>query len=201
MAKNTQGIIGFNNNQTIINTNIIVDDKYIASLLVFQNNPSVVNQVILLLYNSLAERDVVDNKLNLPPLIEQKIDFNNVLTYKELIKVIYSENGFFIDSAYDALDTETPGRKKVFLKFINSLYLIELGELGAEQPTLTKIELIRKNADRIITNVVNRLLLRAATNPKDIQHIPHESIEFNIIAIVIHAFVDCKVLENPNSFL
>lgn len=194
-----QRIFGFLNNQTIENNNIIVDDKYLSSLLKFQNNPSDVNQIVLSLYNAITEQEGTIEKRILPPEIEEKISFNNVIKYKPLIETNFSENGFYLDTAYDALDYDTPGRKKIFLGYINTLYLSILGDHLKKNTTAEKFEVVRQNADNIIIEIVNSLLLRVANNSKSIEHISSESIEYNVIAIVCHAFVDCKVLENPNN--
>ncbi len=193
-----QRIFGFLNSQTSVNNNIVVDEKYLSHLLKFQNNPSDVNQIVLSLYNAISSDSNTTETRALPPEIEEKINFNNVIKYRPLIETNYSENGFYIDAAYEALDFDTPGRKKIFLGFINSLYLTTLGEYQMKYPTIAKLEVIRNNADNIIVQVINTLLLRIANNSASIEHISSESVEYNVIAIVCHAFVDCKVLENPN---
>lgn len=194
-----QKIFGFLNNQTIVNNKIVVDEKYLRHLLTFQNNPSDVNQIVLTLYNAISEDNANFDKRNLPPEIEEKISFNNVISYKALIETNFSENGFYLDSAYEALDSDTPGRKKLFLGFINQLYLSILGEHIKKNSQLDKLTVIRANADTILVEVINSLLIRISNNVKSIEHISSESIENIVIAIVCHAFVDCKVLENPNN--
>jgi hypothetical protein len=194
-----QKIFGFLNSQKIENNNIVVDEKYLRHLLTFENNPSDVNHVVLTLFNTINEDDNASEKRNLPPEIEEKINFNNVVVYRPLIENNYSENGFYLDTAYEALDSDTPGRRKTFLRYLNFLYLTVLGEHLKKQAPLGKLEIIRANADNIIVEVINSLLLRIASNRRAIEHISSESIEYNVIAIVCHAFVDCKVLENPNN--
>ncbi len=194
-----QKIFGFLNNQTIVNNKIVVDEKYLRHLLTFQNNPSDVNQIVLTLYNAISEDNANFDKRNLPPEIEEKISFNNVISYKALIETNFSENGFYLDSAYEALDSDTPGRKKLFLGFINQLYLSILGEHIKKNSQLDKLTVIRANADTILVEVINSLLIRISNNVKSIEHISSENIENIVIAIVCHAFVDCKVLENPNN--
>lgn len=192
-------MFGWLNNQTIINNNLVVDEKYLRHLLSFQNNPSEVNQVVLSLYNAISDDSTCFEKRNLPPDIEEKISFNNVISYKPLIETNYSENGFYLDAAYEALDSDTPGRKKLFLDFINQLYLSILGTHIKKNLPEDKLTVIRANADTILVEVINCLLLRISNNTKSIEHISSESIESIVITIVCHAFVDCKVLENPNS--
>jgi hypothetical protein len=194
-----QRVFGILNKQTVVNNNIVLDDKYLKQLLKFENNPSDVNQVVLSLYNVILEDVVINEKRNMPPEIQDKLNHNNVVSYKPLIETHYSENGYYLDAAYEALDSDTPGRKKAFLNYINSIYQLILGNYLKNNPGIERLELIRANADNIIIEVVNNLLIRIANHPKSIEHISSESIEYNIIAIVCHAFVDCKVLENPNN--
>jgi hypothetical protein len=194
-----QRIFGFLNTQTIVNNKIVVDEKYLRHLLTFPNNPSDVNQIVLSLYNSISGKYESVGKRNIPPEIEEKISFNNVLSFRALIETNFSENGFYLDSAYEALDSDTPGRRKLFLGFINQLYLSILGDHVKKNPDLDKLTVIRANADTVLVEVINSLLIRISNNSKSIEHISSESIENIVIAIVCHAFVDCKVLENPNS--
>ncbi len=194
----SQKIYGWFNNQSVVNNNTIVDEKYIQQLITFQSNPSDINQIVLSLYNSLTEVDTGQGKRRLPPEIDVKIAFNQVISYKLLIEASFSENSYFLDAAYDALDSDTPGRKKTVLNYLNILYLTVLGEKMKDNPNLDKIEVVRANSDNILFEVINRLLMRVSKNLNGITHIPTESIEITVIAIVCHAFVDCKILENPN---
>lgn len=194
-----QKIHGWLNSQKIVNNNIIVDEKYLQKLLKFQNNPSDVNYIVLSLYNSIIEDDKPIGKRNLPPEIEEKMNFNNLIKYRPLVENNFSENGFYLDTAYNSLDSDTPGRKRMLLNYINMVYLEVLGEYIQKESQKSKLEVIRANADNIIVEIINRLLIRVASNADDIEHIPSESLEYNIIAIVCHAFVDCKILETPNN--
>lgn len=194
---NKQFIFGLNNQQEI--TQIVVDDKYIHQLIALPNNPSDLNKLVLHIYNGIINNDNQYERRSLPPDIDEKLNFNNVLTYRFLIESNYSENAYYLENAYSSLNEETPGQKKVFLNYINSIYLKVLGDLYEDNLTMTKRELINKFADTIISNVISSLLISISTNAKDISHLSAESINLNIITIVCHAFVDCKVLENPNN--
>ncbi len=194
---NSQFILGLNNKQEI--TKIVVDDKYIQQLISLPNNPSDLNKLVLLIHNGIIDNDQQYEKRSLPPDIDEKLSFNNVLTYRFLIESNYSENAYYLENAYESLNTETPGQKKIFLSYINSIYLKVLGDLFQKEPTISKKQLINKYADTIISNVISALLLSVSSNSKEISHLSAESINLNIITIVCHAFVDCKVLENPNN--
>lgn len=198
MAGNSQKAFGFLNTQHIDNHNIVVDKEYLKHLLSMPNNPSDINQVILYMFNSIIDVSTDDVTRGVPPEIEEKISFNNVITYADIIRTNYSENGFFVEEAYKSLDSETPGRKKTFLSYINHLYLTSLGEYKKKTGITDKPELIKNYADDIITDVVNRILIKINANNRGIEHISGEVIELNVLNIICYAFVDCKVLENPN---
>ncbi|MCL9805706.1 hypothetical protein NAT51_09240 [Flavobacterium amniphilum] len=195
--ENNQTIFGFGNKQEI--TQLIVDDKYLNRLISLPNNPADLNKLVLHIYNDIVDNENQFEKRSLPPDIDDKLDFNNVLTYRFLIESNYSENAYYLENAYESLNSETPGRKKVFLNYINSLYLQALGGLLKENPKMKKMEIINQFADTIISNVISSLLISISTNTKDIAHLSAESINLNVFTIVCHAFVDCKVLENPNN--
>lgn len=194
---NSQSVFGFNNKQEI--TQIVVDDKYIQQLILLPNNPNDLNKLVLLIYNGITDNDSQYERRSLPPDIDEKLNFNNVLTYRFLVESNYSENAYYLENAYASLNTETPGQKKVFLNYINSIYLKVLGDLFQDNSTMSKKELINKFADTIISNVISSLLISIGANNKDVSHLSGESINLNIFTIVCHAFVDCKVLENPNN--
>ena len=195
----TQKTFGWHNNQTVVNNNIVVEETYLRHLLTFQNNPSDVNQIVLSLFNAISEEAPTIEKRSLPPEIEEKISFNNVIAYKPLIETNFSENGFYLDAAYEALDTDTPGRRKLFLSYINTQYLLVLGELLKENSGQDKMKVIANKSDTILTKMIDILLMRLANNVNMIEHLSHENITNCVIAIISHAFVDCKVLENPNN--
>jgi len=195
----TQKIFGWFNNQTIVNNNLVVDEQFLSMLLSMPNNPSDINQIVLSLYNSITEDTTIISKRNVPPEIEEKINYNNVIVYKPLIESNFSENGFFLDEAYNSLDYETPGRRKLFLSYINTQYLIVLGQIMNEKGVKEKMFVIENNADTIITKIINILLIRISKNSNLIENLSSESITNCVLSIVCHAFVDCKVLENPNN--
>lgn len=192
---NTQKAIGSGINQTI-NT-IVVDEKYISEILSLSNHPSHLNQVILSLFESIKTIDISNGVNNLShPRVNDKIAHNNIKKYRFKIEAIYSENCFIIESAYENLDSYNPGNKKILLDYINSLYLEILGEISSDV-SKSKIEIINENdnGDLILEKVLNKLILSVFNLHNDI---PKENLVLSLTIIVYHAFVECKILENPN---
>lgn len=193
-----QSSFGFGNSQKIENTTYVVDPEYLKHLLKFENSPSDLNQVVLALFGAMDVGTDQQDPRALPPEIAEKIKFNNVTVFKLIIEENFSENGFFLDNAFNALDSDTPGRKQAFMKFIRNQYLLILGKYQKEHQCSSPVETAQKFADEVITDITQELLLRIAGNAKALGHISKENIELIVLTIVCHAFVDCKVLENPN---
>ena len=194
-----QKIIGFLNQQQVTENNIVVDKQYLSSLISLPNNPSDTNAVILALFAAMDVEDEQTELPALPPEIHQKIEYNNLVSYREIVESSYCENAFFIDSAYEALDFNTPGRKRLFLRFINGIYVRVVSDYVSKDTSgMTRMEVIRLYADSIFSEVINSLMLRISSNTSSVSHLSAEIIMVKVIDLVSHAFVDCKVLENPN---
>ena len=192
---NKQSSFGFGNHQSI--TNLVVDEKYLQEILIMANHPSILNKVVLELFKNINDRNFdVDISLTEHPDVENKILHNNIKKYRFKIEALYSENAFFIENAYNVLDYETPGNKKLLLDYLNSIYLETLGEIGNDSKK-KKIEIIQEdaNGDLIIEHIINRLLISISSL---FNEIAKEQLVLSITIIVYHAFVECKILENPN---
>ncbi len=154
-------------------------------------NPSILAKVV----NAISKIDFDDESnfgvLKEPPVIDDKIKFNDVKTYLELIKD-YGLYGKKLDSIYKTLEQENPGRKSRILRNIADLYKIEKGKLTNDDD----IEIIRSNADLIIENTINELD-REAKQSANIDA-DNEDIKAAIFIVVADAFIRCKILEDPN---
>lgn len=192
---NKQTSWGILNKQNI--TNIVVNEKYLQDALSLANNPSFLNKVIVELFENLKSNAfAIDVNTTPHPDVRKKIVHNNIKKYRFKIEELYSENAHFIDSAYDSLDYLTPGNKNLLLNYLNSLYLEVLGGLSDDYEK-SKIEIIRddNNGDLILEIVINKLLISVS---KLYDEIPREYLIQSVTIIVYHAFVECKILENPN---
>ncbi|MGG7468314.1 hypothetical protein [Chryseobacterium arthrosphaerae] len=194
-SANKQVGIGFGIQQHI--TNLTVDEKYLNEILTMSNHPSVLNMVVLELFNNINDDNFrIDLKTYPHPEVENKILYNNITKYRFKIETLYSENAFFIEEAYNSLDYESPGNKKLLLNYLNSIYLEVLGSISNDV-TKTKIEIIKENnnGDSIIEQIISRLLVSVSSL---FGSVSKESLILSITIIVYHAFVECKILENPN---
>lgn len=154
-------------------------------------NPSILANVV----NAISKIDFDDKSIfgvvKEPPVIEDKIKYNNVKAYFSLIHD-YGLYGKKLDSIYKSLEREKPGRMGRILRNIVDLYKVEKGKLTNDND----IEIVRSNADSIIENIINKLD-REAKQSANIEA-DNEDIKAAIFIVVADAFIRCKILEDPN---
>lgn len=167
-------------------------EKIIASLQIGQNSvtkyPSVLSTVINQIGSRLlrAEFENIGKKA---PNTEEKIHYNNVITYKPIIEE-YSIFQGKLNSIYEEIEKQGSPRKSILLQNIKSLYLKEKGKYQ-------NIEVIREHADLIFENVENEIwrILDLSSNLSP--NLPIESIRIGILIVMVDAFMRCKILEEP----
>lgn len=139
--------------------------------------------------------------------IDEKIDYNDVIKYRDKIEDYYLYNGM-IEQSYVTLNEKIPTAREKALGRINSCYKDCVGEIKIKnKETLKKItnkedrknferELIKTNSDEIIACVIEHVRQTCITSI-DAGAVTIEEIEMHAECIVFHAFVECKVLEKP----
>ncbi len=154
-------------------------------------NPSILANVI----NAISKIDLDDKtnfgELKEAPVIEDKIKHNDIKAHFELIND-YGLYGKKLETIYQTLEQEKPGRKSRLLRNISDLYKIEKGNLT----TNNDIEVIRANADLIIENIINKLDF-AAKESSNIDA-DNEDVKAAVSIVVADAFIRCKILEDPS---
>jgi len=154
-------------------------------------NPSILAKVI----NAISKIDFDDESnfgvLKEPPVIDDKIKYNDVKAYLGLIQD-YGLYGQKLDSIYKTLEREKPGRKGMIIRNIADLYKLEKGKLTNKND----IQIIRSNADLIIENIINKLDKEAKQSANI--DADNEDIKAAVFIVVADAFIRCKILEDPN---
>lgn len=154
-------------------------------------NPSILANVV----NAISKINFDDKSnfgvLKEPPVIEDKIQHNDVKVYLGLIQD-YGLYGQKLDSIYKTLEQEKPGRMSMILRNIADLYKLEKGKLTNNDD----IQIIRSNADLIIENIINKLDLEAKQSANI--DADNEDIKAAVFIVVADAFIRCKILEDPN---
>lgn len=125
---------------------------------------------------------------------EDKIPYNNVITYKHKIDS-YQHYFFVIDKILNNLDQDLLDSKDKILGYINDQYIDVLSKI--QNPCkISSIELIKQNADYILQEVECLLLSDIKSMSRNSQ-LTLEGIKSAIPKIVVHAFIVCEILEKP----
>ena len=154
-------------------------------------HPSMLNMVI----NAISdiELDIEENisSLNIKAFdIDAKIKHNDIKRNKALIeeyKVFYTK----VNSLYKVLEGQGSFKKDNLLRNIKGIYLQIKGKyIGNDSNPML---IIRDNADNIIEDVQDKLLILA--EKKTCNYL--EDISFGVSLIMVDAFMRCKILEDP----
>jgi hypothetical protein len=169
------------------------DHEKIIARLQFGHNSitkytSVLGEVINHIGSSLLNSEFENIGKNAPNT-EEKIHYNNIITYKPIIEE-YSIFHGKLNSIYEEIEKQGSPRKSILLQNIKSLYLKEKGKYHS-------IEVIREHADLIFESVENEIwkILDSSSNLSP--NLPIELIRICILIVMVDAFMRCKILEEP----
>jgi hypothetical protein len=153
----------------------------------FDNQPSLLQRVVFAISDlDFSPHDVVAKTDSESFSIEEKIRFNNILRYREII----NEFNLFkprLDTIYDILETEGSFRKEKLLRNIRAIYLNAKGKYVLDYPAPQ--EIVKLNADNIIDDVFEKMRETLGGNSGD--------EDFALSVIMVDAFMRCKILEPP----
>ena len=167
-------------------------EKNIASLQVGKNTIAKYPSVLSTLINQIGSillKDEFEDFGKKAPDTEEKILYNNVITYKPIIEEFSIYQGK-LNGIYDEIEKQGSSKKSFLLQNIKTLYLREKGKY-------VSIEAIRDNADLIFENIENEIwkILESSSNLSP--SLPIESIKMGILIVMVDAFMRCKILEEP----
>ena len=158
---------------------------------ILSEHPSLLSMVITAI--SEIELDAVEEAAssNMEAFeIEAKINHNDIKRNKALIdeyKVFYKK----VNSLYQILEEQGSFKKENLLRNIRSIYIQIKGKYIGNDANPTPI--IRDNADNIIEDVQDKLLIMAEKKTNNCS----EDISFGVSLIMVDAFMRCKILEEP----
>jgi len=159
--------------------------------------PSYLAKVIFFLEKVLDNKIEANTSKNALYDINIKIKFNNVIKYRQAIES-YGNYGATIDKILEVLDNEKPNSRKRFFWNINEIYKFIVGDIKKKYPRNSPLmDMITIEADDIMDAVFDKLksnYLESKVN----NEIMLEDLDICLIIIVCKAFIDCKILENPN---
>ena len=150
--------------------------------------PSVLSTLINQIGSTLLKNEFEDFGKKAPDT-EEKILYNNVITYKPIIEEFSIYQGK-LNGIYDEIEKQGSSKKSFLLQNIKTLYLKEKGKY-------VNIEAIRDNADLIFENIENEIwkILESSSNLSP--SLPIEAIRMGILIVMVDAFMRCKILEEP----
>ena len=131
-----------------------------------------------------------------PYEIDDKIEYNNVKSYKEIIAA-YGMYGVKIDELYNEYNNARPGFRKRVLSYFSTKYRLAKETVCSLAPDTDPLIAVRASADKIIRTVFEKFKFDLM-NSKDL-NISMEEVETCALAVVCHAFIECKILEKPSS--
>lgn len=154
---------------------------------VLSNNVSLLSKAITVIANidtENSEEEVDKEAFN----IQNKIEHNDIKRAKPLIdeyKVYYKK----VNALYAELESQGSFKKEKLLRNIKRIYLAEKGKYLAGHKD--ELSAVRSHADDIFEGVETRLHdeAKGATISED--------LSFGITAIMVDAFIKCRILEKP----
>lgn len=181
-------------NAKTININSLSGNVNIGDVPEYQIN-SAINELLIL----LATKGSVFVRLDQQPTAEvvKKIRHNNLGSRSGIVRQ-YLEYSSKIEDAYNDVNALIPFGKDTILRSLNGFYFAALDEVGIDW-LFGKIDIgkVRENSIFIIDFVISRLrnFVYESMNKPALK----ENVEVGINVVVAHAFIECVVMENPNS--
>ena len=131
--------------------------------------------------------------------IGDKIEYNNVILLKEIIDK-YGVYWLKIEELYNEHNNAMPGFRKKVMTYFSNKYMLVRARVCSLQPNGPPLVVVKKSADKIIETIVEEFK-SDLMNSKDLNiiNISMEEVETCALAVVCHAFIECKILEKPPS--
>lgn len=199
--KHNQEVNNGNQNQLagrdIINLNVekfIDNSDYLARKL-----PSKIAVIIPILSQALKKIDDTNlgKRQTTPYDITNKIEHNDLREYRVIVEK-YGQYRQVLDATYEEIDNQDPGVKGNILRFINLRYdgikanCLKGVDINNHEEVM---RILREKSDYIMREVKRCIKDTVTLDPTF--KISIEELEFCLVIIVCHAFIACKILEEP----
>lgn len=158
-----------------------------------RTHPTILADIINELGRSLDRLDSGDEQFS-EFSINSKIKYNNVIKFQDIIKDRAVFQGK-LSVIYKEFDSQGSTKKLGIFSKIRSSYKRAKGELLKQNPNISEINLVRKNADSLIESVENDL--KEIINKSNNVNAPLEVIDLGLEIVLVDAFIRCKILEPP----
>lgn len=160
--------------------------------------PSLIAKVVQALGVACSEVDESSELYNLEEYKpDEKLTYNCVIRYKYIIKE-YAMYYMYCDNFLNIYDDSNIRGKARILKCVHLWYLAAKGKVLSENQDSDEqeMELIRKNSDRII-DLVKERIVETIRNTNELGGICREDLELGIACFTCYCFMECKILEKP----
>ncbi|WP_182074551.1 MULTISPECIES: hypothetical protein [unclassified Serratia (in: enterobacteria)] len=156
---------------------------------------SVIGKLIEIIANPVG---VVQSINRTPSNIDAKISFND-LKRNRWVAELYKEDALLVDNSIKTLDSIIYNGSVKLKRQFRTYYNTALGKYGIYEKPFN-IEIIRKNSDNIIDDVVfSAQEIVSSCSDLGVEFL-QEDIDYGIRIIVSYSIIECIVLENPNDY-
>ena len=163
-----------------------------------RTNPSMLGIIVNELSKVISPA-LESNEKSIPFDIEEKITHNDLSKYRYLIED-YSLYNIHLVNIYSSVEESYPDAKDKIYRYINREYRKIKGDLIKQEAeeSKTTLDIIKEHCDLIVERVIKQLNLLLSNSGNLDDKLLEEDITASIELIVGDAFVECKLLENPN---
>jgi len=154
---------------------------------------------VIVSFSELASQEEYEEEgVEVPFEIEDKISHNNVVQYAYLLEE-YVTKQKALKEVYDSVEEVDPFARKHVLKSVKREYQKWRGVLLADnsEGNKSELEVVRENSDFIIGKVIGDIKSKLV-GIESVKVVNEELLTECVDLVVSDAFVECKILENPN---
>lgn len=162
--------------------------ELISNKNLLSKHPLSLNKVI----NSIGKKmdDILDlTEATNAPNTELKIEFNNINRYEPIIREFAPYQGK-LNKIYEEIEKEGSTKKELVLHNIKRVYL----KIRSEYKNFEEIKI---NSDKILDDVIEKILDDIDNAPNKLDEFDQETIDFSLMIIIVDAFMRCNILEEP----
>ncbi|HGB4907498.1 TPA: hypothetical protein ACIVLA_004426 [Salmonella enterica subsp. enterica serovar Typhimurium] len=156
---------------------------------------SVIGKLIEIISNPVGGEQSLNRKAS---NIDVKISFNDLKRNRWVVE-LYKEDALLVDESIKTLDTIILNGSVKLKRQFRGYYNTALGLYGLYEKPFN-IEVIRKNSDNIIDNVIRSAQETVSSCSNLDAEFLQEDIDYGIRMIVSYSIIECIVLENPNDY-
>lgn len=156
---------------------------------------STLSSIINILGRSMLDNRGTDTLVLID--VEDKIEFNNIVKFKDIInewKYLVGK----LDALYSELEENGSNNTFYVLENIKLKYIKTKNKFCEGFSIDSHIEVVKKNADEIVSIVENELLNEIINSSNISETI--EVVNLCLQVILIDAFMKCKILEEPKIY-